>query len=150
MRIPEFLAENHVAYETLVHPPAYSAQKRAKYLHVPGHQVVKAVLLYTPEGYYLAVLPATKHIDTLALAPFLPGPIALASDEQIAKIFHDCEWGVVEPFGSLYGVSTILEDSIEAESQIVFENHTHGEAVRMRCRDFEVLERPRRLHFATI
>jgi len=150
MRIPEFLAEHHVAYETLLHPPAFSAQKRAKYLHVPGKQVVKAVLLHTPGGYILAVLPATLHIDTLALAPFLSGPITLASEEQIAKIFDDCEWGVVEPFGSLYGVPTILEASIDPESQIVFESHTHGAAVRMRCRDFETLERPRRLQFATV
>jgi Ala-tRNA(Pro) deacylase len=150
MRIPEFLAERQVPYETLVHPPAFTAQKRAKYLRLPGKQVVKAVLLHTPGGYVLAVLPAPYHIDTLALSPILGAPITLASDEQIAGIFDDCEWGVVEPFGSLYGVPTMLEAAIDPETQIVFESHTHGEAVRMRCRDFEALERPRRLYFATV
>ena len=31
---------------------------------------------------------------------------------------------------------------------MVFEMHTHVDAVRLRCRDFERLERPRRLPFA--
>jgi hypothetical protein len=33
-------------------------------------------------------------------------------------------------------------------TSIVFETHTHVEAVRLRCRDFERLERPRRLPLA--
>jgi hypothetical protein len=31
---------------------------------------------------------------------------------------------------------------------VVFETHTRVQAIRLRCRDFERLERPRRLRFA--
>ena len=45
-------------------------------------------------------------------------------------------------------MTTILEDSIAPETQIAFEAQSHGIAIRMRCRDFEVLEQPWRLAFA--
>src|SRR5439155_1591005 len=95
VRVTDFLAEQHVAFETIMHPPAFTAQKRAKYLHVPGQQVAKSVLLVGPHGFFLAVLPATLHVDTEALGRHLRGPVRLATDEEITDVFRDCEWGVV-------------------------------------------------------
>jgi Ala-tRNA(Pro) deacylase len=137
MRVLQFLAEQRIAFEPLVHPPAYTAQKRAKYLRIPGRQVAKSVLLAGPEGFLLAVL-----------ARQLGGPVRLATDQEIGEVFRDCEWGVVAPFGALYGLPTLLEDSLTPDSWIVFEANTHAEAIRMRCRDFEGLEKPQRLRFA--
>jgi Ala-tRNA(Pro) deacylase len=148
MRITELLADRQIAFESLPHPPAFSAQKRAKYLHVPGQQVAKSVLLKGPDGYFLAVLPATHQIDTEHLARELGGPVSLATDDEIRAVFADCEWGVVPPFGTLYGLRTILDTQISPEAQVVFEAHTHVEAVRLQCGDFERLERPQRLSFA--
>jgi Ala-tRNA(Pro) deacylase len=148
MRIVEFLTEQHVVYEELLHPPAFSAQKRAKYLRVPGSRVAKCVLFRGPTGRFLAVLPATHTADLDRLGTHLGGPVRLADDNELAGIFHDCEWGVVPPFGILYGLPTILDDSLAADSLLIFEGHTHVEAIRIRCADFERLENPRRLAFA--
>jgi Ala-tRNA(Pro) deacylase len=148
MRVPEFLAEQRVAFETLWHPPAFTAQKRAKYLRVSGRRVAKGVLLAGPRGHFLAVLPAPRHVHTGRLAEALGGPVRLASDDEVGEVFRDCEWGVVPPFGTLYGLSVVLDESLAPEALLVFESNTHVEAVRLLCRDFERLERPRRLRFA--
>jgi Ala-tRNA(Pro) deacylase len=148
MRIADFLAEQRVAFEPLPHPPAFTAQKRARCLHVPGSRVAKCVLLYGPQGYLLAVLPATHQVDLEKLAAQLGGPVRLATDGEIARVFRDCEWGVVPPFGTLYGLTTLLDDALPPESQLVLETHTHVDAIRLSCRDFERLEHPRRLPFA--
>jgi Ala-tRNA(Pro) deacylase len=148
MRVPEFLRDQEVAFETVLHPPAFTAQKRAHCLHVPGRSLAKSVLLHGPAGYLLAVLPATEHVDLAVLARVLGGPVRLASDLEIAEVFRDCEWGVLTPFGALYGLPTLLEDGIDSDETIVFEAHLHAVTIRMRCRDFERLERPRRLTFA--
>src|SRR5207248_4475610 len=142
MRVPDYLAEQRVNFETLVHAPAFSAQKRAKYLRVPGRQVAKCVLLWAPGGLVLAVLPATRQVDTARLAHALGGPVRVADREEVASVFRDCEWGVVPPFGTLYGLPTLLEDSLSPADMIVFVGHTHVEAIRIRCADFERLERP--------
>ena len=149
MRIDEFLAENRVAFESLPHPPAFTAQQLAKYLRVSGSQVAKCVLLTGPPGYLLAVLPAAHQVDTGQLTHDLGGPVRLASDREVGALFPDCEWGVVPPFGTLYGLKTLLDDAIAPDTLIVLETHTHVEAIRLRCRDFERLERPRRLRFAS-
>jgi Ala-tRNA(Pro) deacylase len=150
MRVPDYLAEQQVRFETLWHAPAFSAQQRAKVLHVPGRQVAKSVLLAAAEGFLLAVLPATHQIDPFRLAHELGGPVRLADDREIARVFRDCEWGVVPPFGTLYGLSTLLDDSLAADDLLIFEGNTHVEAVRVRCADFERLEKPRRTAFAVM
>jgi Ala-tRNA(Pro) deacylase len=148
MRIPEILAERSVPFETLIHPPAFTAQKRAKFLHLPGAQVAKCVLLIGPKGRFLAVLPASRHIDVQRLQGLLGGPVRVADCDEVADTFRDCEWGVVAPFGTLYGLTTLIEESLSVDAFIVLETNSHAEAIRMRCRDFEQLERPQRLHFA--
>src|SRR5437870_269365 len=148
MRVLQFLSAQQISFEPLVHPPAYTAQKRAKYLHVSGKQVAKTVLLVGPDGYPLAILPATHQVDTAALTRKLGGFVRLATDEEIGEVFQDCEWCVVAPFRALYGLPTILDDSVASDSWIVCEGDTHAEAIRVRCRGFERLERPQRLSFA--
>jgi Ala-tRNA(Pro) deacylase len=148
MRVADFLAEHQVSFETLLHAPAFTAQNRAKYLHLSGRQVAKSVLLKGQNGFFLAVLPATRHVDTDALAKALGGPVRLAADDEIADTFRDCEWGVVPPFGALYGLPVVLDEKLSPDAWMVFEGNSHVEAVRMRCRDFEELEKPRRLQFA--
>ena len=148
MCIGDYLTEQRIDFERLPHPPAYSAQKRAKYLRLPGEQVTKSVLLSGPNGYLLAVLPATHQVDTRAVAAHVGGPVYVAEDREIAGVFPDCEWGVVPPFGARYGLTTLLDDGIASDMRIVLETHSQFEAVRLLCRDFERMEHPRRLSFA--
>lgn len=148
MRISDYLTAQQIDFERLPHPPAFSAQKRAKYLRLPGRQVAKSVLLAGPSGYLLAVLPATHHVDTKLLAEHVGGAVRLASDREIAAVFRDCEWGVVSPFGTCYGLATLLDDSIPSDAPLVLETHTQFESIRLLCRDFERLVQPRRLLFA--
>ncbi len=148
MRVAEFLNGERISFETLLHAPAYTAQHRAKYLGVSGNQVAKSVLLHSGDGYLLAVLPAPKRIDTERLGVILGTSVTLATGKEVAIVFRDCEWGVVGPFGKLYGIPSILDSSIELDQMMIFESDTHAEAIRIRCRDYEALERPRRLNFA--
>ncbi|MFL5243512.1 MAG: aminoacyl-tRNA deacylase [Gemmataceae bacterium] len=148
MRVAEFLADKTISYETLLHPPAFTAQKRAKFLRLSGREVAKSVLLFGPREFLLAVLPATKHIDTGRLAEALGGPVRVADNEEVARTFWDCEWGVVPPFGSLYGLPTVLDDTLSPDTLMVFEANTHGEAIRMLCCDYERLVKPQRLRFS--
>jgi Ala-tRNA(Pro) deacylase len=148
MRVAEYLHEQQVPFESLWHAPSYTAVNRAKYLHVPGGRVAKCVLLQGPAGYLLAVLPATRQVDTLALAEHLGGPVRLAEEHEVARCFGDCEWGVASPFGSRYGLPTYLDESLPAQATIVVEGNSHAEAIRIGGADFERLEKPRRLRFA--
>jgi len=148
MRIADFLTESHVPYETMVHPPVFTAQRRAHLLHIPGKRVMKAVLLAGPAGYFLAVLPASHRVDLKAVSKHLDMTVRLACVSEIAETFTDCERGVLVPFGRLYGIKSLLDAAIDPDTWIVFEGERHFLTIRMRCRDFDVLERPDRFDFA--
>lgn len=150
MRVSQFLEDQHVVFETVDHPPAYTAQKRARVLHISGRQVVKCVLVAGADDsarFTIAVLPAKDHVDLNALGRHLEVPVRLASEAELAELFRDCEHGALTPFGSLYGIRTLLEESVDRESMIVFESQRHAMAIKMRCRDFEAMEKPRRCKF---
>ena len=119
--------------------------KNGPSLHVSGARVGKSVLLVGPTGPLLAVLPATHQVDLQGLERALGGPVRLATNREMSEVFGDCEWGVAPPFGRLYGLETLLEESISPDVWLAFKTHSHMEAVRIRCGDYERLEQPRRL-----
>jgi Ala-tRNA(Pro) deacylase len=98
----------------------------------------------------LAVLPAPMHVDLGKVAAALQTEVRLAAEDDVVAVFPDCERGAAAPFGRLYGVPTLLEDSVAPDDHIVFEAQRHGMAIRMRCRDFERLEEPQRMALARL
>lgn len=148
MRLCDFLSDNAIPFETLVHAPAYTAQRRAKHLHVPGVRLAKTVVLALPGEYVVAVLPATHRIDLEAVTRSLGKPARLATDAEIADLFLDCEFGAKSPFGTLYGLKTIVDEALPADALIVVEAQRHSVAVLLRYRHFQELEKPHRFRFA--
>ena len=145
MKTANFLTERSVAFTLLPHPDTYDAQRLAHVLHVPGGEVAKTVLLRADHGfrYAVAVLPATRRIDLHAAAQALgAGRAELATEVEIGEHCPDCEFGVLPPFGSQYGMQTLLDVHLLVDDQIVFEGNTHHEAVRMTVADFRKIEQP--------
>ncbi len=148
MRVSQFLSDQQITFEEMVHPPAFTSQKLARFLHISGRLVMKSILLKGPHGFFLAVLPAPQLVDLQRLSGHFGGPVRLATVAELNEHFPDCEWGAVMPFGQLYGLRTILEATTPLDATIVFEAQLHALAIRMQCRDFVKLEHPERLHFA--
>lgn len=145
MKVSEFLDEQHVPYEFLSHTPTYNAQHMAHAVHVKGGAVAKTVLLRANHGYrYMtAILPATQKIDFDVASRSLGGSeLRLASEAEVSEVCPDCEAGVLLPFGSQYGVITVVDSSLAKEDEIVFEGSTHHETIRMKFADFCRLESP--------
>lgn len=144
MRLEEFLESRRVPFEHLMHRPAYTANRTAQALHVPGRDMAKSVLLRGNHGYCLAVLPATHQVDMELLRREIGEEwLELASEPEVATTFHDCETGAMPPFGSLYRLPTVVDQSLAEEERIVFEGQTHHDAYRMAFRDFMEAEHPK-------
>jgi Ala-tRNA(Pro) deacylase len=145
MNVQAFLTANDVHYDVLEHPPTGDAQHMAHVLHVPGSQVAKAVLLRANHGYryVTAVIPATRQLDfEVASRSFGHSELRLASETEVSQVCPDCEAGVLLPFGSQYGVKTLVDSSLEKNEEIVFEGNRHVESIRMNFADFCRLESP--------
>ena len=133
MNIQQFLERRDVSFRTLEHEETFDAQHLAQAIHVTGEAVVKSVLMRADDSYVLAVVPATHTID-LKLAKKALGceVLALATEKECGSHFPDCELGVLPPFGSHYGMKTLVDASLMADDEIVFEANTHHEAIRLR------------------
>lgn len=142
MRLAHFFRGRQVPYESLVHAPAFTSQRRARILRVPGRRVAKAVLVSGPAGLALAVVPATRVVDLTALGRLMGGGVELASVRLLPALFPDCEWGAVPPFGPAYGLATTLDDAFPQNGDVFCEGHTHAETLRITYADFESLLQP--------
>lgn len=149
MRLDELLDTRHVPYERLQHQPVYTANRVAQALHVRGREMAKTVLLRSDRGHLLAVMPATHRLDLEQVRRELNDEtVEMASEEEMDRLFPDCERGAMPPFGSLYQLPTLVDEALAEDEQIVFESQNHEQAIRMAYRDFEDLEHPRKGHFA--
>ncbi len=145
MNVQEFLTQRKIPFEILPHRETYDAQRMAQAVHVSGHHVAKTVLLRVgqPSEYVVAVLPASHNIDFVrARQAFDNNDVELATETEISEHCPDCEIGALPPFGSQFDMKTVVDESLCADEEIVFEGHSHSEAIRMKYADFSRLERP--------
>lgn len=143
MKVQEYLREHAVEFRVLDHRPTYDAQRMAQAVHVSGEEVAKTVLLRSNEGYAVAVLPATHRLDLPAAQQSLGvAKLNLATEQEMKTVLPANEVGALPPFGSLYGMRTLVEQALTRDEEIVFEGNTHHESIRMRYADFAGLEQP--------
>ena len=149
MKVLDFLDEKSADYEVTQHRPTFTAQQMAAEEHVPGMYVAKPVVVRADSKYYLCVLPACCKIDMDALKAQLgAGRVELAEESEMAELFPDCELGAEPPVLRLYGLETIIDQSLEEDEDIVFQAGTHEEAVKMDMAEYRRLAEPRVLRFA--
>jgi Ala-tRNA(Pro) deacylase len=145
MNVVKFLEAGNYQFERVPHRPTYSAQRLAHELHVPGREVAKTVLLRADGGYryIVAVLPANKEIDFNQASKLLGGTkLELGTEFDMQTHCPDCDFGVLPPFGSRYGMRTIVDFALSKDEDIWFEGNTHDEAIRMKFTEFCRLEQP--------
>jgi len=143
MKLEQFLESQKVAYEKLTHPPAYTAQGLAAEEHVPGMNVAKPVLVQAGKEYVMCVLPACCRVDLDLVSKATRAPSArLANEEELRKVFADCELGAEPPFGNLFGLRTLMDESLQKDDYLVFQAGTHTQAVKMKRADYEKIAAP--------
>jgi len=148
MQVTEFLDQAGVHYEVREHPPVFSAQGLAAVEHEHGKYVAKPVIVKADDRYLMCVLPAPHKIDLGRLKGQLEAEsVELADEDEIGKLFPDCELGSEPPFGNLYDLSTVIEKSLEGDDHILFQAGTHGKAIRMDMADYRKLVGPKVLEF---
>ena len=139
-----FLAQQRIAYTTLKHPVAYTAQEIAAAQHVPGKQLAKCVLVKTNHGVRLAVLPAIYRVHLPKLKTLLNAKsLSLAGESDIKQAFPGVEVGAMSVFGNLYSVPVVVDKSLAESAEIVCNAGTHSETIKLRYRDFERTVKPK-------
>jgi len=143
-RLRNLLERNGVPYEVLPHREAFTALEVANTSHVAGKLLAKPVVIRESESrWYMAVVSAREHVD-LATIHRVTGRAKgrLATEEELRRLFPDCEMGVMLPIGALYGIVTYLDEGLRRNDDIYFQAGNHDEIVRMKFADYEQLAGP--------
>jgi len=129
--LARYLAERGVKYDVVEHSHTATALESARTSHVSLDRLAKAVVLKGDDGFLVAVLPASGHIQFGQLCKQLGVELDMASEEQIESLFYDCEPGAVPALGDAYGLKVIVDDSLASEPEIYLEGGDHASLVHV-------------------
>jgi Ala-tRNA(Pro) deacylase len=149
MQVLEYLKKAGIKYESREHKPTFSAQQMAAVEHEPGKFVVKPVIVKVDGKYVMCVLAACYKVDLGVLKKQLGAKsVELTEEQELGRIFGNCELGAEPPFGNLYDVPTIMDKALEADDHIVFQAGTHDKAIVMKMDDYRKLVNPKIMEFS--
>jgi len=140
--------EHGVSYETRAHPKAFTVGEIAEAEQVPGEQMAKVVMVHSDEGLVMAVVPGDQRLDLDKAKTALNSTgVRLATETEFSSHFPDCEVGAEPPFGALYGVPMLVDNTLRSE-EITFNAGTHTETLTMALNDYLELTKPQRADLA--
>ncbi|MDB4990795.1 MAG: YbaK/prolyl-tRNA synthetase associated protein [Myxococcaceae bacterium] len=138
--ITTYLGKRDVSYETVAHRHTLTANQTAYVSHVPRRSMAKGVLFCAEDSYVLAVVPASSRVDAQALARLSGSAgLELASEDELANLFPDCETGAVPAVGAAYGIQSVIDAALLDETDIYLEAGDHQHLVRVSGADFRRL-----------
>jgi len=141
--IHQFLRAAHVPYSVMPHRLAFAAQEEAAATHVPGREWAKVVICFIDGEPVEAVVPAPAIVNLERLLDLAGGnAIRLANEDDLQRLFPDCEIGAMPPLGPLYRQTVFVDAALAAEPEIVFNAGTHRDAIAMRWNDFVKMVNP--------
>lgn len=149
-KLNEFLDDAGAAYTGHPHPAAYTSQEVAESVHIPGREMVKAVILKADEDHLImAVLSAndTANLDILR-EEIGCHILRLATENEFRDVFPTCQPGAMPPFGNIFNIQAYCEANLSRNREIEFNAGTHEETIRMRFEDYKRLANPTMAHFA--
>lgn len=142
--ITSTLEQERAPYHVRHHRPCFTAQEVAAAEHISGHRLAKVVIVKADRDLAAVVLPASQQVDLEAVRQTLNCThCRLATEQEIAEQFPDCEVGAVPPLRHWEGVKLLADARImQMQGPMVFQAGTHEDAIEMACDDWKRITQP--------
>lgn len=142
-KVKDYLDGEKIKYQVIHHPARYTALELAEVQDIPGKEMVKSVIIRAGDSYVMCILPCIHNVDFERLAKVAGADLELATEDEVAYLFPECEIGAEPPFGNWHGLPIIADQALEDDDVIFFNAGTHTETVRMKWGDYKGLTHPR-------
>ena len=148
MNLQSLLDDMGVRYRVSHHPTVYTAQMLAEAEHVPGRKVIKPVVVQADGEFVMCALPANYRVDLGELKDQLQvDDVRIVEEPRLNELFPDCQLGAAPPIGRLYGMTTLMDESLVADDRVMFQAGTHEDAVTMSLAEYRRVAQPEIAHF---
>ncbi len=138
-RLRNYLDGERIGYDEIAHPRTETSSRTAQAAHIPGRLLAKSVVVHHELGYALAVVPSSHRVELDTLQEVLGKRLGLASEDEIAKLFDDCDRGAVPPIGAAYGLPVLIERDLVDAPDVYFEGGDHATLVHVAGEGFRKL-----------
>ena len=99
-RLVSWLRQRGIEHRVVEHDPMPTAGADARAVDVPLEHTAKTVVLHDGPDYCLVVVAASDRVDLRKVRELLDRPyLRLATEDEMAQRFPDCEVGAVPPLG---------------------------------------------------
>ena len=133
-----------IPFRELHHPTAYTSQEVAQREHVSGHRVAKVVVVMADGRPVELVLPASRRVILEHVRDLLNArDVRLATEAEMERTFTDCEIGAVPPLPHWKDIPVLMDATLSAADDILFQAGTHEDAVLLRFADWQKIVGPR-------
>ncbi|MGC2629287.1 MAG: YbaK/EbsC family protein [Rhodomicrobium sp.] len=139
LSLQHYLDGQGVPYEVTTHERTVRSTQTAKASSIHGNNLAKGVVMKCEQGYLLAIVPASRHVRLDALEWWLRQPVGLATEAEVSRIFSDCELGSIPPVGAAYGITAVVDGTLEGYEDIYFEGGDHRSLVHLKGTAFNRL-----------
>jgi Ala-tRNA(Pro) deacylase len=135
-KIQQLLNSHNAHYEIKEHPPSRTSEESAKYRGEPLNIGAKAILLKAKSGFFLAVFPAHKKLNTKKVKKMLKSKsLRFATVEELKEI-TELVPGAVPPFGQLFNISMYVDKEQFAEEKMAFNAGSLTTSIVMKTEDY--------------
>lgn len=138
-KVEAFLSDKGIPYDLVSHPKTYSSSETASAAHIPEDHIAKGVVLKDAQGYLLVVIPASEWINLNRVRDELNRDLHLTPEEEMERLFPDCEPGAVPPLGEAYGIESILDEALTSLASVYLEAGDHKQLIKVTNEQFHSL-----------
>jgi Ala-tRNA(Pro) deacylase len=142
-RCQKYLKQHGIRFSHSIHTPAFTARQTASAERMPAHNLAKTVVYIGDNGAGMLVLPADCVAELSEVRRLLGfSGIRLATEAELAELFPGCELGAMPPFGNLFDMPVLMDESIAVAEFMGFNAGTHQDVIHMAVADFHKLVNP--------
>jgi Ala-tRNA(Pro) deacylase len=138
-RIERYLDRHMIPFEVIVHPHTATSAETARAAGIAPARLAKGVLLDGAGCQMVALIPADQEVHLGKLGRDHGMEFHLADATGAARLFADCEPGVIPGLPNAWGVEMVWDDDLMAEPDVYLEAGDHRRLVHVRTRYLRAL-----------
>ncbi len=145
-KLEKFLSGNKIKFTLHEHKKVFTAHDEAQTLassrlgrsgqHIKTKEIAKVVLVKFDKSYALVIVPAQKYVEFKKVKKALKAKkVSMAKESDITKILKT-KVGLIHPFGNLYALPVLLDNSVAKQKKIHASAGSYTESIELKVSDF--------------
>ncbi len=128
--------KHHISNRIFNHPSLTDSDQVAAWHHIQKNKMLTSTVIEAKNHKILVIYPLSRQLNLDLIKIKLGKDYRYLDNIQINKIFKDCDPDTRIPFGYPYGLTTLIDVSVELLREVFFIGGSHTSLVEISVYDF--------------